>query len=111
MLAALRPLHWAKNLLIFAPLLLAHRFHDPSLLLAAALAFMAFSLAASGTYLINDLRDAAHDRQHPAKRERLIASQKISAPGAVAIAALLLLAGFAIAFAVRPALAAWLAAY
>jgi 4-hydroxybenzoate polyprenyltransferase len=111
MFAALRPLHWAKNLLIFAPLLLAHRVSDPARVLAAALAFIAFSLAASGTYLINDLRDAAHDRQHPAKRERLIASQKLSSSSAAAIAAVLLLAGFAIALAVRPEFAAWLGAY
>ena len=77
LLVSLRPDQWTKNLLIFAPLLLAHRISDPARVLAAALAFIAFSLAASGTYLINDLRDAAHDRQHPAKRKRLIASGKL----------------------------------
>ena len=74
MLAALRPLHWAKNLLIFGPLLLAHAIGDTAKLANAAICFAAFCLAASGTYLINDLRDAANDRLHPAKRERLIAS-------------------------------------
>ena len=111
MFAALRPLHWAKNLLIFAPLLLAHRIGDPARLMAGGLAFLAFCLAASGTYLINDLRDAAHDRQHPAKRERLIASGKMSATAAAVIAAVLIVIGFAIAWSVGWELAAWLAAY
>ncbi len=111
MIAALRPLHWTKNLLIFAPLLLAHRLSDPSRLTATLLAFLAFSLAASGTYLINDLRDAANDRLHPAKRERPIASRRVSFATAVFLAAFLLGTGFAISYRVHAEVMGWLAVY
>lgn len=109
MLAALRPLHWAKNLLIFGPLLLAHAIGDTAKLSNAAICFAAFCLAASGTYLINDLRDAANDRLHPAKRERLIASGKLTPIAAMVIALVLIAIGLAIAFfaGVLP----WLAGY
>lgn len=111
MLSALRPLHWAKNLLIFAPLLLAHHFGDPSRVWGAVLAFVAFSVAASGTYLINDLRDAAHDRLHPAKQHRPIASGRISTTTAIAMAVVLVGGGLAIAAAVDLNVLEWLVAY
>jgi 4-hydroxybenzoate polyprenyltransferase len=111
MFAALRPLHWAKNLLIFAALLLAHRMGDRARLLDAVLAFIAFSLTASGTYLINDLRDAAHDRLHPTKRDRLIASGKLSPSAATVLAVVAVLSGFAIALIVGREVAGWLAGY
>jgi len=111
MVAALRPLHWLKNLLIFGPLLLAHRITDTPRLLDVLLAFVAFSLAASGTYLINDVRDAAHDRLHPTKRERLVASGRMSAGVALTIAIVLVLAGLALAYFVQPEVALWLAGY
>jgi 4-hydroxybenzoate polyprenyltransferase len=111
MFAALRPLHWAKNLLLFAALLLAHRLGDRTRLTDAVLAFVAFSLTASGTYLINDLRDAAHDRLHPTKRDRLIASGKLSPSAATVLAVVAVLSGFAIALIVGREVAGWLAGY
>jgi 4-hydroxybenzoate polyprenyltransferase len=111
MFAALRPLHWAKNLLIFAALLLAHRLGDRARLLDAVLAFIAVSLTASGTYLINDLRDVANDRLHPTKRERLIASGKLSPSAATVLAVVAVLSGFAIALIIGREVAGWLAAY
>src|SRR5258705_830013 len=69
-LKALRPHQWVKNLLVFLPLLAAHRYLEPNLVLSAALAFIALSLAPSGTYIINDLLDLRADRQHPTKRLR-----------------------------------------
>jgi 4-hydroxybenzoate polyprenyltransferase len=71
---ALRPHQWTKNALIFLPLMLAHRFHDLPAIGLALLAFLTFSLAASGVYLINDMMDVAQDRKHPVKRHRPIAS-------------------------------------
>jgi len=111
MLAALRPLHWAKNLLIFGPLLLAHQIGSSARLVDTLLAFVAFSLAASGTYLINDVRDAAHDRLHPTKKERLIASGRMTPSAALTTAIVLIAAGLALAFFVQREVAAWLAGY
>ncbi len=89
---ALRPHQWSKNALIFLPLLLAHRFDEPMTLLSAALAFLAFSLAASGVYVVNDMMDVAQDRKHPVKRHRPIASGRLSIPAARLLAALCLVA-------------------
>lgn len=75
---ALRPLHWSKNALLFVPLLLAHRWDDGSRLVDTVVAFALFCIAASGTYLLNDVHDAAFDRAHPQKRRRYVASGEIS---------------------------------
>lgn len=92
LLKALRMHQWAKNLLIFVPLLLSHNLTVPRLLITF-LAFISFSLTASATYLVNDLLDIEADRRHPRKRMRPFASGDLSpATGAAAIIALLALA-------------------
>jgi 4-hydroxybenzoate polyprenyltransferase len=88
-LAALRPRQWTKNLLLFAGLLFADKLGDPSLWLDACLAFVAYCAASSASYLANDVRDAPHDREHPVKRLRPIASGELSAARALALAACL----------------------
>lgn len=98
LLRALRPLHWSKNLLVFAPAAMAHRLGEPEVLAASALAFLSFSLCASGTYLVNDVLDAEHDRRHPRKRGRPVASGALSAGAAASWAAALLSGGIAAAF-------------
>jgi 4-hydroxybenzoate polyprenyltransferase len=89
-LAALRPHHWLKNMLVFLPLAAAHRLDEPGLLLHACLAFLAFSLCASSTYLLNDLMDLPSDRRHPHKRDRALASGRLPVVHALALIALLL---------------------
>jgi 4-hydroxybenzoate polyprenyltransferase len=92
---ALRPHQWAKNLLIFLPLLLAH-VAAPARLSIALLAFCCFSLTASATYIINDLLDIEADRRHPKKRLRPFASGDLSAftgLGIVVVFLLLALSG------------------
>lgn len=74
LLEAMRPHQWIKNLLIFIPLLAAHRYGDSASVLQALLAFVAFGLAASSVYLFNDLVDVADDRHHPRKRKRPFAA-------------------------------------
>src|ERR1035437_1836512 len=69
-LKALRVYQWVKNLLIFVPLLTSFGFADFSKVMDACLAFVAFSFAASATYLVNDLSDIENDRAHPRKRKR-----------------------------------------
>jgi 4-hydroxybenzoate polyprenyltransferase/phosphoserine phosphatase len=84
-LRAIRMHQWAKNTLIFLPLLLAHvRAVGPAV--AALLAFLSFSLAASATYIFNDLMDLEADRHHPRKRSRPFAAGDLSPiTGAVTI--------------------------
>jgi 4-hydroxybenzoate polyprenyltransferase len=96
LLRAMRPHHWAKNALVFCPLILSHSFTDATLVLHSVLAFVAFSLAASGIYLLNDLRDVASDRTHPVKRFRPIAAGHLPEAVARAVAPGLLVAAFAL---------------
>jgi 4-hydroxybenzoate polyprenyltransferase/phosphoserine phosphatase len=76
-LRAIRLHQWAKNVLIFLPVLLAHvRALGP--MLAALMAFVSFGLAASSTYIVNDLLDLEADRHHPRKRRRPFAAGDLS---------------------------------
>jgi len=77
-LRALRLHQWLKNLLVFVPLLAAHRVTELALVGRALLAFVAFSLCAASGYLLNDLVDLPADRRHPRKRRRPFASGEIS---------------------------------
>ena len=74
---ALRPHQWAKNVLVFLPLLAAHEVTNLPLVGRAVLAFVALSLCASSTYVVNDIIDLDSDRTHPRKRERPFASGRI----------------------------------
>ena len=101
---AIRIHQWAKNVLIFLPLLLAHTF-APGLIAGSVLAFFSFCLGASATYIVNDLLDLEVDRQHPRKRRRPFASGDLSALSGVIVVALFLLASVALALLVPPVVA------
>lgn len=90
---------YAKNALVLVPLLTAHKFASGSAA-TSLLAVIAFSLCASGAYILNDLLDVEADRAHPTKRGRPIASGAIPASRAVGAMALALVAAFAIAMAI-----------
>ncbi len=90
LLKAMRPHQWAKNLLIFVPLVLSHRIFDPAVLAAGVTAFIAFSLCASAIYVVNDLFDIAADRAHPRKRLRPFAAGELSVPTGIGLAAALM---------------------
>ena len=92
LLRSLRLAQWIKNTLVFAPLVLGGRLDEPPAVAATALAFVALGLAASATYLVNDILDAPNDRQHWSKRDRPIARGSLS-PRVAAIAAAALFAG------------------
>ncbi len=86
MVQAIRPHHWAKNVLVCIPVAAAHRASDPAALVATALAFAAFSVLASAVYVLNDLADLEVDRAHPRKRARPFASGALSRRSGVALA-------------------------
>lgn len=94
---ALRPQQWAKNALIFVPVLTGHRLSDPSALLAALAAFVAFSLCASAIYVVNDLVDLSADRAHAEKRRRPFASGALPLAWGPPMALGLLLLAFGVA--------------
>lgn len=93
----LRPHQWVKNLLVFVPLVTSHRLFDAASLPPAFLAFCAFSLCASGVYVINDALDVEADRQHPRKKRRPFASGELPLSMAVVLVPVLLLSAFALA--------------
>ncbi len=96
-LRACRVHQWAKNGLVFLPMLLAGQVLNPQAWLSCVGAFLSIGLVASGTYIINDLLDLEADRQHWSKRNRPFAAGVIGIPQAVLASALLLGSGFAVA--------------
>lgn len=111
MLRLLRPKQWIKNLLVFAALVFSGElFHWQSLALAV-LGFVSFCLAASSTYVVNDLLDAERDRLHPEKRDRPIASGQVGPVAGGVLAAVLTGLAFGTAVGVGPAFALWILLY
>ncbi|MGC1462070.1 MAG: UbiA family prenyltransferase [Terracidiphilus sp.] len=110
LLRAMRPHQWAKNLLIFLPLLLSHSVTIDSLRIAL-LAFCSFSLAASANYIVNDLLDIESDRRHPQKRLRPFASGDLSPFAGAGLAATLLLLAFVDARLLPIGFSGWLLLY
>lgn len=90
---ALRIHQWLKNLLIFVPLLAAHRVTEIALLVQGLLAYLAFGICASSVYVLNDLLDLEDDRHHPTKRRRPLASGLLSIKAAVALVPVLFATG------------------
>lgn len=86
----IRPYQYVKNSFIFLPLFFAGRFTDGHLLLNTAMAALGFCFAASAIYILNDYFDRESDRQHPTKRNRPLASGKVSVNTAFLILFLLI---------------------
>jgi 4-hydroxybenzoate polyprenyltransferase len=94
-LVSFRPRQWTKNLLLFAGIIFAAKLGDLSRWAEALAAFAAYCAASSASYLVNDVRDAPHDRVHPVKRLRPIAQGDLS-PRLAAILAVVLIVGAAL---------------
>lgn len=97
----LRPRQWYKNLLLFAGLVFSLHLRDPAYDIKALEGFVIFCAIASGVYALNDTLDAANDRLHPKKKERPIASGRITPTMAVAIGGALIGVGLGAAFALH----------
>ncbi len=83
-LKAIRLHQWAKNALLYVPLLLAHDWSRGTLV-GAAIGFVSFGLCASATYILNDLLDLEADRRHRAKRNRPFAAGDLSVMAGVLV--------------------------
>lgn len=111
LLRALRPHQWAKNALVFVPLLASGRWSDAPAIRGSSLAFFALSAMASAVYLVNDLIDLASDRRHRSKRRRPLAQASLPIAWAVPAACVLSAAAMTIAFAGGTGLFLALASY
>lgn len=79
----MRPKHYIKNILIFVPLIFSGKFLNTNNFLQTLYGFIVFSLIASTIYIINDIKDKDKDRKHPTKKNRPIASGKVSVKSAI----------------------------
>lgn len=97
-----RPQQWVKNLLVVAPAffggIVFDSFHD---FMTALLAFFSFSFASSAGYIFNDLLDIESDKNHPFKRNRPVASGRISTEYAIIMAIILLVISILLAFSIN----------
>ncbi len=89
----LRPYEYIKNAFIFLPLFFAFQITQLDLFINAFIAFVAFSLAASGNYILNDCHDAAEDRAHPQKKDRPLAAGTVGKTAALIMMGCLFAAG------------------
>ena len=108
---ALRPQEWIKNLLVFAGVLFSGRLDQSGALGDALITFAGFCAISSAGYLFNDLRDREHDRHHPEKRDRPIASGAVTAETAVALAVALTIGAIVLGLVVKAEVAALIASY
>lgn len=97
-LKAIRLHQWAKNTLIFVPLLLAHRWQLRTFA-GAITGFFSFGMCASATYIVNDLLDLEADRRHPRKRRRPFAAGDLSAIAGAEMICVLMVGAVALALA------------
>jgi hypothetical protein len=111
LIRALRPQEWIKNLLVFAGLLFSGKLDEGDQVVAATLTFVAFCGISSAGYLLNDLLDREHDRQHPEKRYRPIASGAVGQGTATALALVLGAGALALGLAVEAEVGAMVALY
>jgi decaprenyl-phosphate phosphoribosyltransferase len=94
---AMRPIHWIKNLSLFAAVFLSGLLFEKGDFVKVAWAFVVFCLITSATYIVNDILDAPSDRLHPTKKFRSIASGALPVSIAVAQVIVLILSGLFIA--------------
>jgi len=92
----MRPRQWVKNVLVFAAPFVGGDLLSPGIVPDLLVAFIAFSLAASGVYLVDDAQDVAADRAHPTKRLRPIAAGIVAPRLAIGVAVVLLVAALAV---------------
>jgi 4-hydroxybenzoate polyprenyltransferase len=99
---AMRPHHWVKNLLVFAPVIFNHSVFNSRLMGLSTLAFGLFCATTSAIYLINDVLDRESDRRHPVKRFRPIASGDLRVEQALAASGMLLAIAIGVSAAFLP---------
>ncbi len=85
-----RPRQWLKNFTLFAGIIFSHRLFYANDFYTVCLAVIYFSLATSAVYIFNEIIDAPHDRLHPFKKKRPIASGAFPVPLAIFLAIVLL---------------------
>lgn len=107
----LRPNQWIKNLLVFAAPMFGRQLFIAEQFGATCIAFAAMCITASAVYIFNDLRDLEADRLHPLKRQRPLPSGRLRPQSARAVMVVLAAIGLVAGFALAPAAGYTLTAY
>jgi 4-hydroxybenzoate polyprenyltransferase len=92
----MRPRQWLKNLMVFFPPFLSGVLFHPGVFIKGLLPFVAFCLASSATYIVNDLLDYDHDICHPQKRLRPLSAGEVTRRSSLLLAFVLLFTALAI---------------
>lgn len=103
LIRAMRPQQWLKSGFVFLGIIFSGHWQQGQMLWRVALAAIAFSLMASGVYVMNDLLDRENDRRHPVKQQRPIAAGRVSSPVARALMLALITGGLGLAYVVSAA--------
>jgi 4-hydroxybenzoate polyprenyltransferase len=110
-LQAMRPLHWTKNMFVFAALVFGHKLTEPLAVGRAIGGFFCFCLAASAVYILNDIIDRHRDRLHPEKSKRPIASGEVKFGSAIILSILCAVISITAAYLLSPTFAAVIMVY
>jgi HAD superfamily hydrolase (TIGR01490 family) len=111
LLRLMRPHQWVKNAFVFVGVLFGHAWTVPALMLAACSGAAAFCCIASAVYIVNDYIDRERDRVHPKKRQRPLASGRVTPGAALTLAAVLALGALAFAWTASALVAALVVLY
>lgn len=101
----MRPRQWTKNMFVFAALIFDRQLFNLHAFERTLLAFLIFCMLSSSVYLLNDVMDIRSDREHPIKKNRPIASGKLSVPTAVIASILIAVISLVVAYFISPSLA------
>tara|TARA_Y100001970_G_scaffold76719_1_gene97418 strand:+ start:19985 stop:20863 length:879 start_codon:yes stop_codon:yes gene_type:complete len=95
-----RPNNCVKNLIIFSPVFFSGQFHNLFFLKQSFFAFFSFSFITSSIYILNDYMDLSSDRRHPLKKERILASGKVTTNEAKIMFFILLITGLSLTYSI-----------
>lgn len=100
-LKLIRVKHYLKNFLVFLPAIFSGTLFNQGILFKALIMFLSFSFVASIIYVINDLKDVENDKKHPIKKNRPIASGKVSKKAAIITILILLILTFILLYCIH----------
>jgi len=111
LIKTMRPKQWIKNICVFAPLTFDVKLFNPRYLVQTIAGFALLCLASGAVYIINDLADIEKDRQHPRKRNRPLASGRLSSTAAIIAAIVIPGAALPLGFLLHPVFGVILTSY
>jgi len=98
LLEAMRPKQWTKNVFLFGGIVFSRNISQPALLARSVAGFVVFCVLSGFVYVLNDITDIEKDKRHPRKRNRAIASGRLSPGFALGCASVLAGAAVIVSF-------------